>query len=568
MQGGGGTLQLPARLQTRMFRLLCQVGGSAVTERESTQELDLSVLWRGIKRRLWWILGTAALLALAAFLWSRAQPPVYEASASLIASNTQGQDSTLGTALVKAPPLPEGAVAQALQSTQVIGPLTQAIRGAEEIPQAERERLSQVLARELREQRLSTLTLTSRLDLNGNGIYTVRARARTAQAAQRLANLASTALLSWDRNRALENVRRAQAGFQAQLAQVDQQLAAAQPGVERQTLIARRASIQGNLTQVQLLEDSVAGVLSSLSAAVEPLAPVAPKPLRNAVLAGLLGLLLASGAVLLLTVLDRTIRSEDDLLALNVPTLAVIPRLRQRDIVFSGIVRAARQAGLYEAIGFLRVNLMTSLANKPHPVVMVTSTAPGEGKSSLTATLADGFASSGQRVLIVDADLRRGTQAAVWKKYDEGGRWHQLTGQGGVRTTREALADPHNVQVIQVEDNVDMLPAGPGVQDSLGVFNQADIAGALALWRQNYDIVLIDSAPLLALADGLVLGIHTDAVLMVTEYGRTNVQSVRSALRRAERAGLNILGFVINKSDAREGSSYGYSYSYSARERV
>ncbi|GGK25318.1 exoP [Deinococcus malanensis] len=457
-------------------------------------------------------------------------------------------------------------MAQALQSTQVIGPLIQAIRKEEEISQSERERLSENLGRELREQRLQSVTLTSRLDLSGNGIYTVRARARTAAAAQRLANLASAALFSWDRDRALESVRRAQAGFQAQLAQVDQQLgASALPGVERQTLIARRANIQGNLTQVQLLEDSVAGVLSSLSAAVEPLRPVAPKPLRNAALAGLLGVLLATGIVALLTVLDRTIRSEDDLLTLDVPTLAVIPRLRQRDIIFSGIVRAARQAGLYEAIGFLRVNLMTTLAGKPHPVVMVTSTAPGEGKSSLTATLADGFASSGQRVLIIDADLRRGTQAAVWKKYDEGGRWHQLSGQGGVRTTREALADPHNVQVIQVEDNVDMLPAGPGVQDSLGVFNQADIAGALALWRQNYDIVLIDSAPLLALADGLVVGVHTDAVLMVTEYGRTNVQSVRSALRRAERAGLNILGFVINKSDAREGNSYGYSYSYAPK---
>jgi capsular exopolysaccharide synthesis family protein len=533
------------------------------------QEIDLSVLWRGIRRRLGWILGTAALLALAAYVWSRAQPPVYEASASLIASNSQGQDSSLGAALVKAPPLPEGAVAQALQSTQVIGPLLQAIRAADVIPQAERERLISDLGEELREQRLRTVTLTSRLDLSGNGIYTLRARARTAGAAQRLANLGSTALLSWDRNRALETVRRAQAGYRAQLAQVDQQLAAAeQPGVERQTLIARRANIQGNLTQVQLLEDSVAGVLSSLSDAVEPLRPVAPRPLRNAALAGLLGLLLATGIVALLTVLDRTIRTEDDLLALNVPTLAVIPRLRQRDILFSGIVRAARQAGLYEAVGFLRVNLMTAFGNRAHPIMMVTSTAPGEGKSSVTATLADGFASSGQRVLIIDADLRRGTQAAVWKKYDEGGQWHQLSGQGGVRTTREALLNPHHVQVIQVEDNVDMLPAGPGVQDSLGVFNQADIAAALHLWRQNYDIVLIDSAPLLALADGLVLGVHADAVLMVTEYGRTNVQSVRSALRRAERGGLKILGFVINKSDAREGSSYGYSYSYSPRGGV
>ncbi|GMA16009.1 succinoglycan biosynthesis protein exop [Deinococcus metallilatus] len=529
-------------------------------------EIDLNTLWRGVRRHLAWILLTAAVLALGAYLWSRTQPPVYEASSSLIAANGQGQDGPFGNALVKAPPLPEGAVAQAMQSTLVIVPLIQALQGDETIPQAERTRLAQALSRELREQRLRTITLTSQLDLSGNGIYTLRARARSAQAAQRLANLASAALLNWDRSRALENIRRAQAGFQAQLAQIDQQLRQGNlPAVERQTLIARRATVQENLAQVGILENSATGVLSLLSNAVEPSRPVAPKPLRNAVLAALLGLLLATGVVALLTILDRTVRSEDDLLALNAPTLAVIPRLRQRDIVFSGIVRAARQAGLYEAIGFLRVNLMTAFGNKPHPVVMITSTAPGEGKSSLTATLADGFASSGQRVLIIDADLRRGTQAAVWKKYDEGGQWHQLTGQGGARTTREALANPQNVQVLQVEDNVDMLPAGPGVQDSLAIFNQADIETALRLWRQNYDIVLMDSAPLLALADGLVLGGHADAVLMVTEYGRTNVQSVRSALRRAERAGLNLIGFVINKSDVREGSSYGYSYSYAPR---
>ncbi|WP_104992381.1 polysaccharide biosynthesis tyrosine autokinase [Deinococcus sp. NW-56] len=532
-------------------------------DRTGENEIDLSVLWRGLRRRLPWILGTALLLALITFLWSRSQPPVYESTASLIAANSPVQDTTLGTALVKAPPLPEGAVAQALQSTQVITPLLRSIRGMQAIPQEERERLVTALSQELRAQRLQTVTISSRLDVTGNGIYTLRARARTPEAAQQLANLAATALLSWDRSRALDNLRRAQAGFQAQLAQVDQQLGAGGlSAVERQTLIARRANIQGNLTQVQLLEDSVAGVLSTLASAVEPLAPVAPKPLRTAALAGLVGLLLATGVVLLLTIFDRTVRSEEDLLALGLSPLAVIPRLRQRDILFSGIVRAARQAGLYEAIGFLRVNVSSALSGKVHPVVMITSTAPGEGKSSLTATLADGLASSGQRVLIIDADLRRGTQATVWQKFNEQGQWHSLNGGAGARTTREALLAPHNAEVLQVEQNVDMLPAGPGLQDSLGVFNQADIGAALSLWRQQYDMVLIDSAPLLALADSLVVGSHADAVLLVVEHGRTNVQSVRVALRHAERSGVPVLGGVINKAavNAEEGSAYAYSY--------
>ncbi|WP_407569941.1 AAA family ATPase [Deinococcus altitudinis] len=526
------------------------------------QEIDLSVLWRGIQRRLGWIVAVSVVLALAVYLWSRSQPTVYEASSSIIASNTQGQDGILGSALVKAPPLPDGAVSQAIQSTLVIGPLVQALQRESLFSIAERARLVASLQKELREQKLKTIGLTSRLDPNGNGIYTVTAQSRTAQGAERLANLATTALLNWDSGRALLNIEKAKAGFRAQLFQVERQIAAAaQTSVERQTLITRRATTQDNLAQVTILETSATGVLSLLSAAVQPLAPLSPKPFRNAVLAGLLVLLMGVGLVALQTILDRTIRSEDDLLVLNVATLGVIPRLRKRDIVFSGIVRAARQAGLYEAVGFLRVNLLTAFQNQSHPVLMISSTAPGEGKSSLTATLADGFASSGQRVLIVDADLRRGTQAEVWQKFSQESQWQQLSGVGGVRTSQEAFGEPANVQVLRTEENVDVLPAGPSVQDSLGLLNKADIGAALTLWRQKYDIILIDSAPLLALADGLVVGAHTDGVLMVTEFGKTSAQAVKGAIRRADRAGLKILGFVINKAERQREDSYGYEYS-------
>lgn len=528
------------------------------------QEIDLSALWRGIKRRLSWIVGIALLFGIATYFWSRAQSPVYVASATLISANSGSNDAALGGAVVKAPPLPDGAVQQALQSTQVIKPLLIALSTQEAISPGEKARITENLNLELSEQRLKTITLVSRVDQfsGGNGIYTLNAQARTPQAAASLANLASQALRDWDSERALENIRRAQAGFRAQLGQLDEQLKEQDTlsNVERQTLIVRRASLQSSLANVIILENSAVGVLSKLSDAIAPRLPQSPKPVRNAVLVGLIGLLISAGIVALITVFDRTIRNEDDLFSLDLPTLAVVPRLRQRDILLNGIVRAARQAGLYEAIGFLRVNVLTALQGKVHPILMVTSTAPGEGKSSLTATLADGFASSGQRVLIIDADLRRGTQEAVWQKFNEAGQWHQLVGQGGARSTREAFQDPENVQVLQVEENVDMLPAGLSMHDSLSLLNQTDLAKALGHWRQNYDLILIDSAPLLALADSLVLGEHADAVLMVCEYGRTQSQSVRAAIRRAERGGLRIMGCVINKSDAREDKSYGYSY--------
>ncbi|PTA67140.1 polysaccharide biosynthesis tyrosine autokinase [Deinococcus arcticus] len=529
------------------------------------QEVDLGVLWRGVRRRLGWLIGAALMLGLATYFWSRSQPAIYAARATLLSAGNQGADAAFGNAVIRAPILPEGALQQALKSTSVIEPIVANLKGRADLPGAERAQITAALQQQLASQTLSSLHLGSEIDpyAGGSGVHTLTARANTAQGAALLANLAAQSLLDWDRGRAVENVRRAAAGYRAQLAQLDEQIGRAS-GVERQTLIARRATLQTNLASVLILEDSTMGSLSRLSSAVAPLTPDAPRPLRNALLVSLLSGLIGLGLLSMLSVTDRAVRGEDDLLVMNLPTLATIPRLRQRDIVFSGIVRAARQAGLYEAIGFLRVNLMTALQGKDRPIILITSTAPGEGKSSLAATLGDGFAASGQRVLIVDADLRRGTQEAVWKKFNDGGQWHQLCGTGGVRTTQEALLSPDNVQVLQVEPNVDMLPAGPSLHDTLSLLNRADIGRALQLWRAQYDVVLIDSAPLLALADGLVIGTHADAVVMVTEYGRTNLAAVRNALRRAERGGLKVLGAVVNKVNAREEQSYGYGYAYTA----
>lgn len=539
---------------------------------EQEQEIDLSTLWRGVRRRAPWIAATTLLLGTGVYFLSSSQPEVYSASASLISSGGAGQanDSVLGGAIVKAPPLPDGAIPEALKSTQVIQSLMGAIRESKVISADEKSRVLSNLQKELREQKLETLNLTSRLEQysGGSGIYTLTAKARTPEAAAEIATLASEALLQWDKQRALQNIKRAESGYRAQLTQIDQQLKTQQNEVERQTLIARRANIASNLATVSILRDSVTGVLSGLSDAVPPLEPDSPKPVRNAVLAGLLGLLLSSGIAALATVMDRTVRREEDLMALDLPTLAVIPRMRQRDVVMSGIVRAARQVGLYEAIGFLRVNLLTAFRNQPKPVIMVTSTAPGEGKSSVTATLADGFATSGQRVLIVDTDLRRGTQEAVWQKFNETGSWHQLVGIGGARSLRKALLQPTDVQVLQVAQNIDMLPAGQAITDSLGVFNQADLQRVFDLWRQNYDVVLVDSAPLLALADGLVVGRAVDGVVLVTEFGGTQVQSVAATLRRAQSSGLNVVGAVINKATLDEKEHYSYSYTTSRGARA
>ncbi len=522
------------------------------------------MLWQGIRRRMPWILGATVLITAGVYLWSRAQPDVYEAVSSLVtagSANTGG----LGDSLVTASALPQGALQEALQGPIVLGEIIRRVRVVPTISPEVRRELTHDLQEQLQKRKLTTVELQPRLDQGGNGIYTVTAQAPTPQAAAALTDLSVQALLNWDRGRALSGIERAERGLRAQLVEIDRQLAqSGLPVLERQTLVAARASAQRSLAQAGIQAQGAAGFLALVAPAVVPLDRVAPKPTRNAVLAGLLTMLLGLGLAALRTVTDRTARGEDDLLTFGLPVLGSIPQLRRRDIVFNGIVRAAREAGLYEAVGFLRVNLLTRIGERSGQSVMVTSTAPGEGKSSLTATLADGLATSGKRVLIIDADMRRGTQEDVWDKYQRDHQWSQLVGVGGARTLQEALLDPGNVQVMQAEPNVSLLPAGPGLQDSLGQLNRADLGTRLAEWGQGYDLVLIDSPPLLALADAMVLGQHVDHIVLVVEEGKTSLQAIKQSLRRAHGSNLDILGFVLNKV-AVTSESRNYSYEYTPR---
>jgi capsular exopolysaccharide synthesis family protein len=538
-----------------------------VASEPAETEIELSTLWRGVRRRLPAIISATLLIGLGSYLWSKAQPPLYEAASSII--TVRPSDGVVGQTLVPASALPIGALQEALQGSTVLGDVIIEIRKSR-LPAPVKTKLTTDLQRELQSSKVTTVSLSSQLDPSGNGVYTVSSQAPSARAAQVLTNLTVRSLLRWDENRALQAVQRALRVQRAQLEEITRQINQPNvPALERETLLSTRALTQRNLAQTSIQAQAITGSLALVSPAVQPLLPIAPRPTRNGVLAGLLTLLLGLGLAALLTISDRTVRSEEDLLTFGLPTLGVIPRLRRRDIVMLGIVRAARQAGLYEAIGFLRVNLLANVdrsgSDQP-PMgrrIMISSTAPGEGKSSLTATLADGMAVSGQRVLIIDADLRRGTQQEVWDKYERQHEWQQLVGVGGARHLQDALRDPDNVQVIEVEPNVDLLPAGPGLHDSLTTLNRSDLGAIFDRWGQQYSMVLVDSAPLLAIADGLVIGRHVDGVILVTEAGQTTFQAVKQVMRRAKEAKVPLMGFVLNKVSlsGREGSYQNYAYS-------
>ena len=114
------------------------------------------------------------------------------------------------------------------------------------------------------------------------------------------------------------------------------------------------------------------------------------------------------------------------------------------------------------------------------------------GASTVSALLAADLGASGQRVLLIDADLRRGTQRHLWDRGAAEHAWRQLCGVGGARSLQEALLGPDDVLVIEGESNVHVLPAGLAPDDSLALLGRPDLGELLRRWGRAYDLVLVE----------------------------------------------------------------------------
>jgi non-specific protein-tyrosine kinase len=331
-----------------------------------------------------------------AYAYSRAQPPVYEATTAIISAGNQTGNQTVNSILVSAPPLPPGALEEALVSAAVIGRVRDSVDAIPEATQAERARIRAALGREAASRRVRTLSLRGRLDPNGNGVYRLSARASRPSVAVALTNLAASAMIEWDVQRALERVRTAREALRAQLADTDARLARRGNAADQRSLADLRAEQVDQLNSITSLERAVSGTLRVVAPAVAPEEPILPRPARNAALAAALGLLGSAGLVLLRASLDRTVSTDADLKPFNLGAIGEIPRLRAGPKGAS-VLPQLQTGDAAEAIGFLRANLDALLPKGQPKIVLVTSGAPAEGKSSLTAALGHAFATAGQK---------------------------------------------------------------------------------------------------------------------------------------------------------------------------
>lgn len=261
-----------------------------------------------------------------------------------------------------------------------------------------------------------------------------------------------------------------------------------------------------------------------------PVSPFAPTPTKTLTLAAVLGLVLGLALVALLEALDRTVRSAEMAVRLaGSPLLASVQRRRGADDV-EGLL----PPGLLEPYRVLRSAVTFIDPDHPPVTLLVTSAAPGEGKTTTVLNLAQALVESGRRVLVVDADLRRMHLSLL-----SGGM--ARAGLTAVITRSATLAD-----VVFALDGIDVLPAGVQPPNPAVLLGSGSMREVLAQAGSRYDIVLIDAPPLLAVSDALSLAPMTDATLLVVRWAVTPRTGLAEAGRRLAAAGVVPAGFVLN----------------------
>jgi polysaccharide biosynthesis transport protein len=270
-------------------------------------------------------------------------------------------------------------------------------------------------------------------------------------------------------------------------------------------------------------------------------------------------LMAAVGLPFLLEYVDRSLRTPDDVhRALGISVVGLVPRDKQlkhasapRLVAVDGNSSATSEA--YYTLG---TNLLFSHASdreRAPQTLLVTSASPSEGKSMTAINLAAVLAQMDWRVLLVDADLRRPILHRVFPA-------NRLKGLSAVFNEEVPLEDTIVKTTIP---NLEILPAGPKPLNPAVILSSNKIKDILTRLKADYDFILIDSAPILGLADGVALANIVDGVLIVVKAGSTAAKPAEMLIKQLQQVDANLLGVVLNAVDLSQDRYYYYRYYYS-----
>lgn len=290
--------------------------------------------------------------------------------------------------------------------------------------------------------------------------------------------------------------------------------------------------------------------LSILEAAGVPSAPSSPKPRTNLLIGAVLGLLVGFASALLRESLDSTIRRSSDLERVaEVDLLGVISKEYGDERLIAVTRPRSRRTEAYRQV---RTNLeFTGPEGMPRSIV-VTSAAPGEGKSTLAANLAVIASHAGKEVVVVDADLRRPTLANLFQVRESPGLTDVLSGRVDLDEVLQSFDG----------ERLTILPSGALPRSPSELLGSTAMLEVIKRLEQRFDLVIIDTAPVLPVTDALVIAVNVGGVVIVARLAETTRSSLRRTVSLIKNINARVLGVVANGAIEEEDKRYGYGYGY------
>lgn len=388
-----------------------------------------------------------------------------------------------------------------------------------------------------------------------------------------------------EQNQRLESAHPDMIATKAQIRRIDRKLANLEKRIKdlprtQQSVVSLSRDVQVNtelytslLNSAQEQRIAAAGSLGNsriVDFAVTPEKPYWPKPGLLLVIASLFGLSAGSALVLLRHALQR----HDNYPALleyqvGLPLYAAIPHSKkQRKLTRLMDQGRDRQPGILvsqapldisvESLRSLRTTLEATMASNVSKVIMISSPAPGMGKSFVSTNLSALLASIKKRVLVIDADMRNGRLNETFS----------IDKQPGLSDLLAGTATLGEIIVSLPEVGIDLIPRGSMVLNPAELLVLGELSETLEQLKSFYNHIVIDSPPILGATDAAILGKHADATFLVVKEGRYTAHELEVSFRRFQQVGVKPNGFIIN--DMKEGSSYypyyGYAYKRSDLE--
>lgn len=528
---------------------------------------DLKNIIRVLTGRLWLMILGVVLAAAIAYLTSRLTPPIYESSTTLLVNQAPSSvSSDYASILIKNEQLAR-TYADMMTQRPVLAEAIQQLQ----LPLSESELAKIVRVELVRDTQLLKLRVEHEdpqlAAAIANAVPQAFAQQNAAMQAQRYAESKTNLLKD------LEGLSGQIEERQEQLATLNKAGTTAQPDVahlqlELTQLQQSYSSLRQSYADIGLAEAQSTSNIVITEPAIAPEKPVRPRTLQNVVLGAVVGLMLALGVIFLWEYLDDRVRWPAQInTVLHLPLAAVIAHIPQKGKrTFNGGQRTWGSATLIalneprspiaEAFRSLRTSIQFAGVDQPLQIVVVTSSGPGEGKSTVAANLAVVLAQTGRQTVLLDGDLRQPTAHTLLDVGQEPGLTNFMLQKKKEEDLGYECLRPTKVPSLWI---VGSGPLPPNPSELLGSQRMKHF---LQWLRERDYMVVIDTPPVLAVTDALILAAEADGVVLVTEAGSTRLESANAARHELEKVGAHLVGVVLNKATVKNGH-YSYQYYYS-----